>query len=64
MDERVAAKRLAYLREELHTLGDGHPDLQRRIEALNRSIEHLRADLAQMRVEATVAQPAALEDEA
>lgn len=63
MDERAVAKRLAYLREELQAVGEGHTESQRRIEALTRSIEHLREDLLQMRAEAIESQQAAHEDE-
>lgn len=63
MAERAVAKRLAYLREELHALGESHPELQRRIEALSRSIEHLQEDLLPLRAEAAQSQRAAPEDE-
>lgn len=49
MNLRDLARELARLREELEEVGDDYPQLQRRIEALSRSMEHLQADLARMR---------------
>lgn len=49
MNVRDLARELARLREELEDVGDDYPQLQRRIDALTRSIEHLQADLVRMR---------------
>lgn len=43
------ASELTRLRARLAEAGADYPELQRRIEALTRSIEHLQADLAQLR---------------
>ena len=51
MNLRDLARELARLREELEEVGDDYPQLERRIDALTRSIEHLQADLARMREE-------------
>lgn len=49
MHHRDIARKLAHLREQLEELGDDHPELQRRIDGLHRSLEHLRSDLREMR---------------
>lgn len=49
MNLRDLARELARLREELEEVGDDYPQLERRIDALTGSIEHLQADLARMR---------------
>lgn len=45
------ARNLARLREQLEEVGVDYPQLQRRIEALTHSLEHLQQDLAEMRHE-------------
>ena len=57
MNLRDLARELARLREELEEVGDDYPQLERRIDALTRSIEHLQADLAQLRLAREGGQP-------